>query len=274
MSGTLYLVGTPIGNLGDVTLRALEVLRRVAVVACEDTRHTRVLLGKHGISARLTALPAFDEARRAGGILARLEAGEDVALVTDAGMPGVSDPGAALVELAVERGVRVVPVPGPSAPIAALAASGLPTDRFAFFGFLPRKGGARRAAIAEVARFPGTAVLLESPRRLGDTLRDLARELGPRRACVARELTKVHEELVRGTLPELAERFAGEVLGEITVVIEGAPARKVAADPEELLAARLAAGVSVKDAAREVAAELSLPRKVVYEKALELARRG
>lgn len=273
-SGTLYLVGTPIGNLGDISQRALDVLRAVQLIACEDTRRTRILLDKHGITGRVTSLPAFDEARRAGGLVERLVQGEDVALVTDAGMPGVSDPGTEVVRLAVEAGVRVVPVPGPSAPLAALAASGLPTERFTFFGFLPRKGGARRDALAELAAAAGTLLLFESPRRLHETLLDLREALGERRACVARELTKLHEELVRGTLSELAERFSGEVLGEITLVVEGrsgAAPRESEADPDELLRARLAAGVSVRDAAREVAEALGLPKKQIYQRALELS---
>ncbi len=273
-AGTLYLVGTPIGNLGDISQRAVEVLRSVDVVACEDTRRTRILLDRYGIATRTTSLPAFDEARRAGGLIERLAGGASIALVTDAGMPGVSDPGAEVVRLAVEAGVTVVPVPGPSAPLAALAASGLPTERFTFFGFLPRKGGARRDAMAELAAAPGTLLLFESPRRLHDTLLDLREALGDRRACVARELTKLHEEFVRGRLSELATHFAGEVLGEITLVIEGrtgpAPA-EAAADPDELLRARLAAGVSVRDAAREVAEATGLPKKPLYQRALELA---
>ena len=246
----------------------------MGVIAAEDTRRTRILLDRFGIPTRTISLPAFDEARRAGGILSRLTGGESVALVTDAGMPGVSDPGNEVVRLAVEAGVTVVPVPGPSAPLAALAASGLPTERFTFFGFLPRKGGARRDAMAELATAPGTLLLFESPKRLHDTLLDLREALGDRRACVARELTKLHEELARGRLSELAERFAGEVLGEITIVVEGrtGPAPQAEeADPDDLLRARLAAGVSVRDAAREVAEALSLPRKALYQRALELA---
>ena len=276
-TGTLYLVGTPIGNLADISQRALEVLRQVQVIACEDTRRTRILLDRNGIPTRTVSLPAFDEARRAGGLIERLLGGESVALVTDAGMPGVSDPGTEVVRLAVEAGVTVVPVPGPSAPLAALAASGLPTDRFTFFGFLPRKGGARRDAMAELLSAPGTLLLFESPRRLHETLLDLREALGDRRACVARELTKLHEELARGRLSELAERFSGEVLGEITIVVEGrtGPApQEEAGDPDELLKARLAAGVSVRDAAREVAEALGLPRKQLYQRALELASSG
>lgn len=269
--GRLFLVGTPIGNLDDISARALETLRQVRLIACEDTRRTRVLLDRFAIPTPLRSLPAFAEERRAPKILERLLAGDDVALVTDAGMPGISDPGEALVRLALEEGVEVVPIPGPTAALTALAASGLPTGRFAFFGFLPRKGKGRREALEEMAAFPGTLILYESPRRIAETLRDLQEALGDRPACVARELTKLHEEFARGTLSELADRFAGEVLGEITLIVEGRRAEEKAADPDDLLRARLRAGASVKDAAREVAEALGLPRKEVYRRALELA---
>lgn len=275
MSGTLYLVGTPVGNLEDITLRALSVLRQVAVIACEDTRRTRVLLGRHGITTPTVSLPAFAERQRAAGLVARLAGGDEVALVTDAGMPGISDPGAELTRQAVAAGIRVVPIPGASAPLLALAASGLPTDRFTFFGFLPRKGGARREALESLRKAPGALVLFESPRRLGETLRDLQELLGDRRACVARELTKLHEELARGTLSELSARFSGEVLGEITLVVEGSEQQPgEPADPDEALRALLAGGASVKDAAREVAEVLELPRREVYQRALALAGEG
>lgn len=271
--GTLYLVGTPIGNLGDMSRRAVETLGAVDLVACEDTRHTRILLDRFGVAAKVTSLPAFDEKQRAAGLVDKLVAGQSLALVTDAGMPGISDPGSEVVRLAVEAGVRVVPIPGASAPLAALAASGLPTERFTFVGFLPRKGGGRRKALEELRGAIGTLLLFESPRRLHDTLVDLQDALGDRRACVARELTKLHEELARGRLSELAAHFSGEVLGEITLVVEGGapPAEDAGASLDDLLRGRLAAGVSVKDASREVAEALGLPRKDVYRRALELA---
>lgn len=271
--GTLYLVGTPIGNLGDMGRRAIETLRSVAVVACEDTRHSRILLEHHGIATAVTSLPAFDEKRRASALIERLVAGDDVAIVTDAGMPGISDPGSEVVRLAVEEGIRVVPIPGASAPLAALAASGLPTERFTFVGFLPRKGGARAAALEELHRAIGTLLFFESPRRLHDTLVDLRNELGDRRACVARELTKVHEEFVRGTLGELAEHFSGEVLGEITLVVEGGEraAADEGVDLDRLIRSRLDAGASTKDVARELSEAYGLSRKELYRRALELA---
>ncbi|WP_309891801.1 16S rRNA (cytidine(1402)-2'-O)-methyltransferase [Archangium sp.] len=222
MSGTLYLVATPIGNLGDLSSRALETLRQVSFVACEDTRHSRVLLDHFGISADTVSLPAFAEGQRAGRILDRLQAGEDCALVTDAGSPGISDPGEKLVAEALERGLKVVPVPGPTALVAALSASGLPTGRFHFLGFLPRKGPERQAMLDEVAPLSATLALYESPRRLAETLVDLRDALGERRVVVARELTKLHEEFVRGTLTELAERYASEEpRGEVVVLVEG-----------------------------------------------------
>lgn len=222
MAGKLYLVATPIGNLGDLTGRAREVLASVAFIACEDTRRSRVLLDHYGIRKELVSLPAFAEGQRAGRILDRVAAGEDCAAITDAGSPGISDPGEKLVVEAIERGIRVIPVPGPSAVIAALSASGLPTGRFHFVGFLPRKGPERRAMLEELMPLSATLVLYESPRRLAETLAELSEVLGSRRACVARELTKVHEDLVRGTLPQLARAYGNrEVLGEVVVMIEG-----------------------------------------------------
>ncbi len=278
MTGTLWLVATPIGNLGDVTLRALEILRSADAVVCEDTRRTRSLLSAHGVpAARLVSLPAFDERSRAAALVERLLAGETLALCTDAGSPAVSDPGQALVELAASRGVPVSAVPGPSAALAALQLSGLPTERFFFAGFLPRKGGARRVALSELAAIPATLVLFESPRRLHETLEDLRAALGDRRAAVCRELTKIHEEVTRGTLGELAGRHAGEVLGEVTVVVSGPRGgRERVAAPEEPLddaIRRLAAeGLHTRDLARRLAEERHLPARQVYARALALSR--
>lgn len=219
---TLYVVATPIGNLGDITARALDVLREVSFVVCEDTRHSRGLLSHFGIEKDTVSLPAFAEGERAGRILDRLQGGEDAALITDAGTPAISDPGEKLVSEAVERGITVVPIPGASALIAALSASGLPTGRFHFLGFLPRKGPERTAILEEVSGLAATLILYESPRRVEETLADLHAALGDRRACVARELTKRHEELVRGALSELDARYRGaEVLGEVVILVEG-----------------------------------------------------
>ncbi|MFO0597464.1 MAG: 16S rRNA (cytidine(1402)-2'-O)-methyltransferase [Myxococcaceae bacterium] len=222
MAGQLFVVATPIGNLGDLSPRAVEVLKAVKVIAAEDTRHTRGLLERFGIATPTTSLPAFAEGERAQAILSRLEAGDDVALVTDAGTPAISDPGEKLVAEAIAAGVRVVPVPGPAAFVAALSAGGLPTTRFHFLGFLPRQQSEAKAMIEEVQGLSATLVIYESPRRLGETLAHLSQWLGPRRAVVARELTKLHEEFARDTLDALAARYAtAEVLGEVVVLIEG-----------------------------------------------------
>ncbi len=220
--GTLHVIATPIGNLEDVTLRALAALREAELLYAEDTRRTRILLDRHGIRVRPRALHAHNEAERCAEALAALEAGQRVALVSDAGTPGVSDPGARLAAEAAAAGHQVVALPGPSAVLAALVVSGLPATPFTFLGFLPRKGGEREALLASLATRAETLVLFEAPQRLAATLAELARALGPRRACVARELTKLHEEAVRGTLPELAERFRAGTRGEVTLVIAGA----------------------------------------------------
>jgi 16S rRNA (cytidine1402-2'-O)-methyltransferase len=285
VAGTLYVVATPIGNLGDLSPRAAEVLRAVALVAAEDTRHTRKLYAHLGApTPRMISLPAFDERSRVAPVLERLAAGDDVALCTDAGTPAVSDPGQQLVAAAWELGARVVPIPGPCAAVAALAASGLRSDRFLVQGFLPRKGAARAEAIARLAATGATLVVYEAGNRLTGTLLDLRAVLGERRAAVARELTKLHEEIVRGTLSELAARFPEGARGEVTLVVEGAEptdAREQAgewAPPKELpleaeLARRVAAGEPPSAIAREVARARGLKRAEVYA-ALERAKRG
>jgi len=268
VAGTLHLVATPIGNLGDVTSRAMEVLRSAAFVVCEDTRHSGPWLRSMGVQAPLLSLPAFAEKERISGIVGRLEAGEDAALVTDAGSPGISDPGEALVAEAVRRGIRVVPVPGPSAVIAALSASGLPSGRFHFLGFLPRSGPDRTAVLDEVAGLRATLVLYESARRLGETLADLDKALGPRRAVVARELTKVHEEFVRGTLAELATRYRDEPpLGEVVVLVEGRGEAERWSEDEvrAALEAGLVRGERLKPLSTEVAKHAGWPSSDVYK---------
>jgi 16S rRNA (cytidine1402-2'-O)-methyltransferase len=269
--GTLYVVATPIGNLGDLTPRAADVLRRATAVVAEDTRRTLQLFAHLGAPApQLLALPAFDERGRLGSVLARLAAGEEVALCTDAGTPGVSDPGQQLVAAAWEAGARVVPLPGPCAAVAALVASGLPTDRFFVQGFLPRKGGGRVETLDLLRRMPATLVVYEAGNRTGATLRDLAEALGDRPAAVARELTKVHEEIARGTLLALAERFAGGARGEVTLVVAGASEeaalQELAVEPlEHELRRRMEAGEAPSAIAREVARERGLKRAEVYE---------
>ena len=275
MPGTLYLVATPIGNLGDISTRALETLRQVSFVACEDTRHSRVLLDHFGISADTVSLPAFAEGQRAGRILDRLEAGEDCALVTDAGSPGISDPGEKLVAEAIERGVKVVPIPGATALVAALSASGLPTGRFHFLGFPPRKGPERRAMLEEVAQLSATLVLYESPRRLGETLVDLQEAWGDRRACVARELTKVHEEFARGTLSELAARYgAEEARGEVVVLVEGRTGERRWSEEElrRALEEGLGRGEKLKALSTELARRAGWSGQDVYRLGLSLKR--
>jgi 16S rRNA (cytidine1402-2'-O)-methyltransferase len=278
MPGTLYVVATPIGNLGDLTPRAAEVLRSVAAVAAEDTRHTLRLFAHLGVPApALVSLPAFDERGRLGAIVDRLVAGQDVALCTDAGTPAVSDPGQQLVAAAWAAGARVVPVPGPCAAVAALAASGLPSDRFLVQGFLPRRGAGRAETLALLARLPVTFVLYEAGNRTGATLRDLHEALGDREAAVARELTKVHEEIARGTLSQLAQRFQEGARGEVTLVVagrpEGAVAREEPAEPLEAeLARRAAAGEAPSAIARDVARARGLKRADVYA-ALERIRK-
>src|ERR1700757_3635800 len=236
--GTLLVVATPIGNLADLSPRAREALVRAAVIAAEDTRHTRALLAARGAPTPLLALHAHNEPQRVPELLARLAAGEDVALVSDAGTPLLSDPGYELVRRAAAAGFEVSTVPGPSAITAALAVAGLPTDRFCFEGFPPARERERRAALASLVHEPRTLVFFEAPHRIAATLADMAATLGPEReAVVARELTKVHETVYRGTLHELASRAATEVnfaRGEITLVVHGAAAGAAGVD-EQLL---------------------------------------
>jgi len=277
--GTLFVVATPIGNLADVTMRALETLRTCDRVVAEDTRRTRQLLSHFGVAGKpVERLDAHASARDVARVVERLAAGERVALVTDAGTPGVSDPGEALVEAAVRAGARVVPVPGPSAALAAFVASGLAADgRFRFVGFLPREGPARREAIATVCATPEPVVLFEAANRVRATLRDLADATPDRRACVARELTKVHEELVRGTCAELAAD-AREWVGEVAVVLGAhAPEAREARVDDAALDARiddeLSRGAHAKATAERLAAWSGRGKREVYERVLARKRR-
>lgn len=219
--GVIYLVATPIGNLEDITLRALRVLRQADIVACEDTRHTGRLLHHHGIDNRLVSFHEHNEPARAKELVARALNGEAVALVSDAGTPTISDPGYRLVQAALQAGVRIVPVPGANAAVSALTASGLPTHRFTFLGFLPSKQGQRRKAIRSLANTDGTVILYESPHRILATLEDLARSLGDRRIALARELTKIHEEYLRGSAASIRDQLSqrGAVRGEFVLLI-------------------------------------------------------
>jgi 16S rRNA (cytidine1402-2'-O)-methyltransferase len=280
--GTLHLVATPIGNLEDVTLRALRVLREADLVLAEDTRRTRILLDRHGIAARPRSLHAHNEAAREREVLAALAAGHDVALVSDAGTPLVSDPGERLVAAALAAGHRVEAVPGASAVLAALTASGLGSARFAFLGFLPRRAGERDALLRGWRGRPETLVLFESPRRVAATLRALAAALGDRRAAVARELTKLHEEIARGSLGELAERFAAGARGEITIVVGGAEADRAAREGpaasgealQQRIEALAARGLRAKEIAAALAAQSDRPKRELYARAVEAIRRN
>jgi 16S rRNA (cytidine1402-2'-O)-methyltransferase len=222
MSGILYLVATPIGNLEDITFRAVRILKEVQLIAAEDTRHTGMLLKRYGIETPLCSFYSYNQREKAPELIRRIQQGAAVALVSDAGTPGISDPAVALVAQAVQAGLRVVPIPGATALIAALVASGLDTSRFVFAGFLPVKSGRRARALQELAAEERTVVIYESPHRLGRTLRELAESLGDRPAALCRELTKIYEEFERGTLPELAGRYqAKKPRGEFVIVISG-----------------------------------------------------
>jgi 16S rRNA (cytidine1402-2'-O)-methyltransferase len=273
---TLVLVGTSIGNLGDIAPRAVEALAQAEVIACEDTRNARKLLTAIGVSAagkRLMVMADHNEPAAVSHVLDLLDQGKRVAVVTDAGMPGISDPGERMVAAAAEAGHPVEVVPGPSAALAGLVVSGLPTARFVFEGFLPRKGSGRTERLRAVAAEPRTVVLYEAPHRVRQTVDDLAGACGPhRRVALARELTKLHEEVFRGTLHDAAAHLhEHEPRGEYVVVLDGAPPAQPAThdDIAEALGARLATGVSKKDAIAEVAADLGVPKRAVYNVALE-----
>jgi 16S rRNA (cytidine1402-2'-O)-methyltransferase len=278
MPGRLFLVATPIGNLQDMTFRAIETLRSVQRIACEDTRRTRILLAHYQLSKPLLSLPAHDEYERRERVIRHLLQGEDVALVSDAGTPGISDPGAATVALALQQGIEVVPLPGASAITTALSASGLSSSRFCFLGFLPRGDGQARRFLEAYAALPLSLVFFESPRRLSRSLALMHEVLGPRQACIARELTKVHEEFLRGSLGALLEESQARVwLGEVVVLIEGCQERQrwPEASLDEALKKALfeterASGL--KDMARQLAALSQWSEREVYQRALHLKK--
>jgi 16S rRNA (cytidine1402-2'-O)-methyltransferase len=273
--GTLYVVATPIGNLDDMTLRAIKVLKEVPVIAAEDTRSAQNLL-RHFEIARPTIVSFFEgnEAGRTEHLMARLRGGDDVAVISEAGTPGVSDPGARLVAAAVAANIRVVPIPGASAALAALVASGLPSDEFYFVGFPSRDGGPRLQSFARLRNIEATLIVYEAPGRAAATLHDLAAVLGDdRRACVARELTKLHEELVRGTLKDLLARFADSPpRGEVTIVVAGAAATTAdtTIDVEAEVKRRLADGESPKEIAAALALLSGKPKRQIYQLAVAL----
>ena len=266
----LAVCATPIGNLADVTLRVLDELRRADLLLCEDTRQTRKLLERHGVAGkRLQSYHEHNEAKRTAEVLPRLEAGERVALVSDAGMPAVSDPGARLISAALEAGVPVTVLAGPSAVETALVASGFGADRFQFLGYLPRGVGERRALWEELGRWPHAAVAFESPQRLGASLAGFAEALPDRPVAVCRELTKRHEEVVRGPAKEVAERFSGAVRGEITLVIGPGDVRRGDEDAAAAAVAELvAAGTSRRSAADVVSRLTGVGRNRLYRGSL------
>jgi 16S rRNA (cytidine1402-2'-O)-methyltransferase len=274
MPGTLYLVATPIGNLADITHRALQILRDVDLIACEDTRHTRKLLQHYGIDTKTISYHEHNEQQRAGELIELIKQGSDVAIVSDAGTPAISDPGYRLVRAAVEQNIGIVPLPGPSALISALIAAGLPTDQFFFGGFLPARSSARRARFDELRSIPGTLIFYEAPHRLATSLRDAHEILGEREAVVARELTKLHEEIRRGRLSELAEHYSNseQPRGEIVLLIDRTVLDDAAARSEK--PASIAAlvkqfetdGLDHRAALKKAARELGLSRAEAYRR--------
>lgn len=267
MIGRLYICATPIGNLDDVTLRVLQVLSAVDLVAAEDTRRTRKLLARHGVSAKLISYRDSNEREEAGRLAGRMKRGARIALVTDSGMPTISDPGYRLVRACIENGIPVEVVPGPSAALSALAVSGLPTDRFAFEGFLPKKQGDRARRLGDVASDPRTLILFEAPGRVRRTLLELKEAFGDRTVAVARELTKVHEEVLRGSISEIIQTLEGrEVLGEVVLVVAGAaPAAGNLKDAVAFARARLEQGATPSRASAEAASRFGLERRRVYD---------
>jgi len=280
MGGGLYIVATPIGNADDITLRALATLEQADLIACEDTRVTGKLLAFHGIAAAKTPYHEHNAARALPVLLRHLERGQAVALVSDAGTPLISDPGYKLVNACHDAGIPVTVIPGATAPIAALAASGLPSDRFLFAGFLPAKQVARRKTLKELSSVKATLVFFESPRRLAASLGDMATVLGHRKAAIARELTKFFEEVRRATLEELARHYreAGPPKGEVVIVVaaaekSAAPALADVADIDAQLSAALES-LGVRDAAAKVAAATGVSKRELYSRALALTGRG
>src|SRR5881296_1078286 len=269
--GKLYLVATPIGNLEDISLRALRVLKEVDLIACEDTRHTAKLLTHYGLPTPRESFHEHNEAARTQRLLDLLRQGKNIALVSDAGTPLVSDPGYALVSLCRKDGIDVYPIPGPVAAVAALIGSGLPTNSFYFAGFLPSRSGARKKRLGELAGIDATLVLYEAPHRIVRSLEDITQALGPRPACLVRELTKIHEEWLRGELPEILRvlRARGEIKGEITLVVRGAERIKLsepahASIREHLQNEMREKGIPRKEALKSIARQRGISRREAY----------
>jgi 16S rRNA (cytidine1402-2'-O)-methyltransferase len=270
-AGILYVVATPIGNLEDITLRAIRILKEVRLIAAEDTRRTRILLDKYGISTPLTSLYDQNEAKKSGLLIARLQRGEDLAYVSDAGTPGISDPGYILVREAVSRGIRVAPIPGASALIAAISVSGLPMDSFMFLGFLPSKSLRRRQLLTSLREEERTLIFYESPHRLPASLNDIAALLGDREVGVSREMTKVYEEFLRGSAAEITAGMGnGVVKGEVTLIVAGRTGEIPERSDAELIRCcaqmRLESGegLSLRDMADRIAQETGVPRRRIY----------
>ena len=279
MPGTLYVVATPIGNLADITHRAIQTLKDVDLIACEDTRHTRKLLQHFGIDTKTLSYHEHNEAERGLELIQKLKEGTDIAVVSDAGTPAISDPGFKLLREAIENEINVVPIPGPSALITALTAAGLPTDEFFFAGFLPSKTTARQARLRELNSVPGTLIFYEAPQRLSATRKDALEALGERHAVVARELTKLHEELRRGRLSELAAHYSHEEpRGEIVVLVDRTALEATERDSSsrknvaELVAQYETEGLDHRAALKKAARELGFSRAEAYRKLL--AERG
>lgn len=277
MAGTLYIVATPIGNLEDLTFRALRILREVDLIACEDTRHTRKLLNHYGIKNRTISYHEHNERERASELIEFLKSGRNVALVSDAGTPGINDPGFRAVQLALENELKVVALPGATALISALVSSGLPTDQFFFGGFLPARGSARRARLLEVGTIPATLIFFEAPHRIRETLKDAQEILGDREAVVARELTKIHEQILRGPLSRLTEELgtSDSARGEIVLMI-GRSAKQRNSDQPGRVAAAVASleaeGLDSRMALKKAARELGISRDEAYRRLI--AERG
>jgi 16S rRNA (cytidine1402-2'-O)-methyltransferase len=273
VAGKLYLVATPIGNLEDISARALRILREADLIACEDTRHSAKLLSHYGIATPRRSYYEHNEAVRTAQLLEILRTGKNVALISDAGMPLISDPGFTLVKTCREEGIPVVPIPGASAAISALSASGLPTDSFYFAGFLPSRSSARRKALEKLRRIPVTLVFYEAPHRLLEALEDMAEILGPRKSCLARELTKIYEEWLYGSLPEILQQLSQResIRGEITLVVEGGNEDTGAAQPypesieQHLVEEMNRTGADQKQALKEVARQRGLTRRQAYD---------
>lgn len=273
-TGILYIVATPIGNLEDITLRAIRVLKEVDLIAAEDTRHTRHLLDRYEITTPLTSYHDHNKEEKAPVLVARLLEGQSVALVSDAGTPGISDPGYFLINLAVDQKVPVVPIPGATAAIAALSISGLPTDSFVFEGFLPARQGARLKRLQKLSTEERTVIFFEAPHKIEKTLGDMIVVFGERKAVVTRELTKIHEETIRGTLSDILRHLQETTIkGEFTIIVHGATTGRDRQDidPAEYLKnLMLHRGLSKKEAIATAAEELGLPKKDVYKESLKL----